>query len=78
MSSLGSLLVVGLMIGTASGGALSEIISMKQCNMVTSPVIAVGWFLIATASPRQIYFIYLGFSYCALRLFCAYTYNRKK
>ncbi len=58
---VGSLLSVGLMVGTLLGGSLSDWVARRWCILLTSPVTVVGWLAIALGSvPDAVWPIYLG------------------
>ncbi len=58
----GSLLLIGLMCGTLSGGCLSDWLSARWCIALTSPLTLLGWAAIASGAVTDgsIWPFYLG------------------
>ena len=60
-SQTGSLLSVGLMVGTLLGGSLSDWLARRWCLLLTSPLTMLGWASIVLGSaPNQLWPFYAG------------------
>lgn len=60
ISEIGSLLDLGLTIGAPVGGGLSNWLSLRNCNLIMSPLVMLSWALIGGSNKAHLYFIFIG------------------